>query len=563
MKARRWDIDHNKNGAFHGAKIRLSIGLIVKNEEKTLEKCLNSLLPLLGAVSSELIITDTGSSDHTLEIAEGYTNHIIHHEWHDDFSDARNTGLREACGEWFLFLDGDEWFEDVAPIIDFFNSGECDRYGSAFYKQRNYMDQSGQNYVDTSVERIFKIYPGIHFENRVHEAISRKGQIKLLDVYVNHYGYAFQGREEDKQNKFRRNAGLLEGILEENPNDLRALWELSKEYYIIGNIEKAIEVSKKGLEIEKDHPEGYYLVLLHHTLIRSYFVSGAYQKLLDTLEEIPAPQGNEEMDYLDSYFWGEVSEFRLKHYSNAILYGQEYLRIDRKYQRLKLETPRLMLSDLHCLGPEHKEEAIRLMGWSYVQLNDWEQAAACLKEFNYSLPNWNIIGLHSLCLAIAWCSRDWKVVSDFYDRILSCNDKERKYQSIDCIEEHIRRSPGLRVGIYPAIAKMEREDDFVVLCRLRCAEEEGEKNTAVECLNWFSENEMNGNKCFSDVLYFAAKERMSLYPFIEKISTKELIAFMNSISTRKPDFIAILTDYFRSFPSDAAREILRPFAMMN
>ena len=561
MKARRWDIDHNRT--FQSAEIRLTIGLIVKNEEETLEKCLNSLMPLLDAVSGELIITDTGSTDHTVDIAEKYTDHLIHYQWCDDFSDARNTGLREARGEWFLFLDGDEWFDDVAPIINFFNSGECDRYGSAFYKVRNYTDQSGEAYQDFFAERLFKIYPGMHFENRVHEAICRKGRMKLLGAYVHHYGYAFKGREVDKLNKFRRNAGLLESILEENPNDLRALWELSKEYCVIGNIEKAVEVSKKGLEIEKSHPDGYYRALLHHTLIRSYFVSGAYQILLDTLEGIPAPQGNEDMDYLDCYFWGEVSEFKLKQYSNAILYGQEYLEIERKYQRQKLKSGRMLLSDLHCLGPECKEEAIRLMGWSYVQQNDWEHSAACLKEFNYSLPSWNIIGVHSLCFAIAWFSRNWEIVADFYDRILSCNDEERKYQSIDCMEEHIRRSPEFRPGLYPAIAKMKREDDFVLLCRLRCAEEAGEQDTAIECLNWFSENQMGKNLCFSDVLYFAAKEQMSLLPFLEKIDQEERQDFIKSILNRSPDFTAALTDDFQSLLSDQTKETLTPLDTMN
>ena len=41
----------------------LSIGMIVKNEEKNLRACLEALKPLREAVSSELIIVDTGSED--------------------------------------------------------------------------------------------------------------------------------------------------------------------------------------------------------------------------------------------------------------------------------------------------------------------------------------------------------------------------------------------------------------------------------------------------------------------------------------------------------------------
>ncbi len=148
--------DIKSDGPFHGHELRLTIGLIVKNEEKTLEKCLSSLVPLLKAVPSELIITDTGSTDRTLEIAQKYTDHIIHFEWCDDFSAARNTGLDVARGEWFLYLDGDEWFNDVTELVDFFNSGECDQYGSMAYIQRNYIDLLGDSYGDAYVCRTFR-----------------------------------------------------------------------------------------------------------------------------------------------------------------------------------------------------------------------------------------------------------------------------------------------------------------------------------------------------------------------------------------------------------------------
>ena len=41
--------------------MKLSIGMMVKNEEKYLEQCLSSLMPILDKVDSELIIVDTGS----------------------------------------------------------------------------------------------------------------------------------------------------------------------------------------------------------------------------------------------------------------------------------------------------------------------------------------------------------------------------------------------------------------------------------------------------------------------------------------------------------------------
>ena len=52
----------------------LSIGMIVKNEERCLEKCLKALEPLRQAIPCELVIADTGSTDKTKEIAAKYAD---------------------------------------------------------------------------------------------------------------------------------------------------------------------------------------------------------------------------------------------------------------------------------------------------------------------------------------------------------------------------------------------------------------------------------------------------------------------------------------------------------
>lgn len=113
--------------------IQLSISMLVSDRMETLGKCLASLKPLLTELDSELIVVFTGKNEETLELIQQYTTHIIPFTWCDDFSKARNAGLKEAKGEWFLYLDDDEWFEDTREIIQFFKSGEYRRYQSAFY----------------------------------------------------------------------------------------------------------------------------------------------------------------------------------------------------------------------------------------------------------------------------------------------------------------------------------------------------------------------------------------------------------------------------------------------
>ena len=66
--------------------ITISLCMIVKNEEKILARCLDSVADLM----DEIIIVDTGSADRTKDIAARYTKHIYDFQWVDDFSAARN-----------------------------------------------------------------------------------------------------------------------------------------------------------------------------------------------------------------------------------------------------------------------------------------------------------------------------------------------------------------------------------------------------------------------------------------------------------------------------------------
>lgn len=181
-------------------KYQLSISILVSNHISTIRKCLESIKPLLTELQSELIIIDTGSTDSSIDVAREYTDKIIPFTWCDDFSAARNVALKSAQGEWFLYLDDDEWFEDVNEIIHFFQEEKYMEYGRAFYIQRNYSDLEGIDYSDAYVLRMFQITGNIHFKNSIHEQISPElNPLKLFNSYVHHYGSI--GKSEEKKHK--------------------------------------------------------------------------------------------------------------------------------------------------------------------------------------------------------------------------------------------------------------------------------------------------------------------------------------------------------------------------
>lgn len=92
--------------------MKLSVCLIVKNEEKYLNRCLKSVAEYV----DEIIITDTWSDDSTVEIAKNYTNNIYHYKWQDDFGLARNFCQQHATWDYILWLDADEFFDKINII---------------------------------------------------------------------------------------------------------------------------------------------------------------------------------------------------------------------------------------------------------------------------------------------------------------------------------------------------------------------------------------------------------------------------------------------------------------
>ena len=95
--------------------MKLSIIIPVYNVEKYIEKCLNSLCNL--ETENEIIVVNDGSTDFSLKIAEEFKkNHdneniIIISQENKGLSEARNTGLRKAKGEYVSFIDSDDFVD--------------------------------------------------------------------------------------------------------------------------------------------------------------------------------------------------------------------------------------------------------------------------------------------------------------------------------------------------------------------------------------------------------------------------------------------------------------------
>ena len=235
----------------------LSISLLCSNRKDTTKKCLDSLKMIMNQIDSELIIVDTGCDDEMRELVNKYTDRVIPFTWCNDFSKARNAGLEQCSGEWFLYIDDDEWFDNVDEIVQFFQSGEYKNYTQAHYIQRNYHDLDGKTYEDSWVSRMIQLQKDTHFCSSIHEYLEPVGEHqKILHSYVNHYGYIFRSAEE-KYRHSKRNISLLLEMLKKERGNLRWWVQLAQEYAGIQEYRKLADLCTEGITFIKKENRPY------------------------------------------------------------------------------------------------------------------------------------------------------------------------------------------------------------------------------------------------------------------------------------------------------------------
>jgi glycosyltransferase involved in cell wall biosynthesis len=108
---------------------RLSIIIPAFNEAKYVEACIGSLRRALEAhadrlAKHEIVVCDNNSTDETAAIARRCGARIVF-EPHNQISRARNTGAKEAGGDWLLFVDADSTVhpETIGDMLDHIESG--------------------------------------------------------------------------------------------------------------------------------------------------------------------------------------------------------------------------------------------------------------------------------------------------------------------------------------------------------------------------------------------------------------------------------------------------------
>ncbi|MDR3572453.1 MAG: glycosyltransferase [Anaerolineaceae bacterium] len=217
----------------------LSLCMIVKNEEKNLERCLRSVQGLV----DEIVIVDTGSTDGTLAIAKRFQVKLFETIWPGDFSRARNMSLEQAAGEWILVLDADEELDQAAQSQLKGILANTQAAGLRL-RQRNLLSPNDlMRYHDIPIIRVFRKDAKIRFEGLIHESVldsvtRQGGSIEDTELIILHSGYS-QRVVQGSGSRGERNLDLLLKMLAANPEDTYIYYQLGITYKQLGRSKEA------------------------------------------------------------------------------------------------------------------------------------------------------------------------------------------------------------------------------------------------------------------------------------------------------------------------------------
>lgn len=176
--------------------ITVSLCMIVKNEEKILSRCLDSLADLM----DEIIIVDTGSTDKTKEIASNYTSHVIDFKWTGNFAEARNFAFSKATCDYIYSADADEILDEenrrkflmlkkgILPEIDIVQMYYCNQmeYNTIYNYDREYRP------------KLFKRIRTFTWVNPIHETVALDPIIYDSDIEIQHKPTGFHASRDIK-----------------------------------------------------------------------------------------------------------------------------------------------------------------------------------------------------------------------------------------------------------------------------------------------------------------------------------------------------------------------------
>ncbi len=262
----------------------IALCMIVKDEESLIANAIESVKDIV----DEVIVVDTGSKDKTPVIAKELGANVLHFEWNNDFSAARNFGLKNVSSDWVLVLDADEEIlKEQSKKLSQIADSELD---ACMFMQKNFSSTQGFGFVPESrkgfkgfypafIIRMFRADSRIKFEGFVHETVDAslagiKAKIGFTDVGIYHY-QELKGDDafREKQIKY---AELLEQNIDRFPDKARGYHHIGVVYYRFRNdYERAVNCFERSVKLNAGNS------FVFNDLAAAYVQTGKYKKALE------------------------------------------------------------------------------------------------------------------------------------------------------------------------------------------------------------------------------------------------------------------------------------------
>lgn len=349
--------------------MKLSICIIMKDEEKVLEECLKRLQPLTQDPFCELILVDTGSSDQTKEIAARYTEKVYDFTWIKDFAAARNASIEWASGDYILVVDCDEWLEEI-DVDGLLQMIKAHPHAVGRITRINEYTRDGELY--RMKETVSRLFPKgeYHYRGRIHEQIVREdgGRVPVYEIPLSFLHCGYEGDLEERKKKTQRNIQMLLAELEEQ-EDPYILFQLGKSYYMQKDYAEAEAFFDRALWYDLD-PELLYVQDLVESYGYALLAQEKYEKALGLLGVYDTFAGSADFLFLVALIRSNNGYFQ-----EAL---EEYQRV-LKMPTCRVEGVNSYLAYYNmgvieeCLG--HREEACMY----YAKAKNYERARERLK----------------------------------------------------------------------------------------------------------------------------------------------------------------------------------------
>lgn len=535
------------NNTEKNNEIILSIGMIVKNEEKHLENCLSALKNLTDHISSELIIVDTGSTDRTKEIALKYTDKVYDFEWIDDFAAARNYGLKKAKGKWFMFLDADEYFdEDCSQMIKFFTLSEYydgNDWNCASFSMYNYSDVDKKKFSYFTPLRLAKLTPELQFEGKIHEHfINISTPIAVLETVVHHYGYV-AGDEFIKKKK-ERNIPLMLKELKERPNDARLVGQLYDSSNDKKEREKYVELLMKLIHLPENEDIINYCLM---RIIRFYISNEKHNEALKVIDQFLEYKDNsKKISVLDIYIYQANCFIALYEFEKAKTAYEKYFVTYKQYEKCEL-----LMTDASVFVIDNiDEDSFKLAKRSYfaclIKTNEFEKAKEIfnevdiekieIEEFKYWIEQYYILFDED---------KDYPQAIEIYQKALATKDKDKIKLAVQIFENFYSSHLLDREDFVNAIAESDAEGLYIDLMKIVRADNNGEDITSA--LTDFIHRVDDWKYGYAEAIYLCMKHNIDINDILVTLSNSIMKSHFPIIATTHEEYAQTVIDYCKSF----------------